>query len=112
MGATAPQQPARGVKRDHEAVEATEFVPKPFEPVQMVRGCVVDVRGIPAHTNYWRVREMLEEFGKVKFVRMPAFPKASAKRARKEPSKKASEDVASKQPEASTTQETADGSAT
>jgi len=43
----------------------------------MVRGCVVDIKGLPPNVNYGRLKELLNGCGKVKFLQLLKVPKAS-----------------------------------
>jgi len=74
---TPKEEEPRGEKREREIPEPEP--PREFEPVVMVRGCVVDIHGCPASVDFNGLKDMLAEFGKVRYVKIIQ----SAKRARK-----------------------------
>lgn len=59
---------ARGQKRNREAPKAEEQPPRAFEPQVMVRGCIVDIAGIPKGVRYQAVKDQLGSFGRVRFM--------------------------------------------
>lgn len=65
----------KGQKRNREERPPPE--PRVFEPQEMVRGCVVDIKGLPPNVNYGRLKELLNGCGKVKFLQLLKVPKAS-----------------------------------
>eukprot|EP00435_Cladocopium_sp_Y103_P048329 s1114_g14.t1 len=65
----------KGQKRNREERPPPE--PRVFEPQEMVRGCVVDIKGLPPNVNYGRLKELLNGCGKVKFLQLLKVPKPS-----------------------------------
>ena len=75
--AVPPQEEKKekGQKRSREERPPPE--PRVFEPQEMVRGCVVDIKKLPANANYGRLKELLNGCGQVKFLHFLKVPKPS-----------------------------------
>ncbi|CAJ1340838.1 unnamed protein product [Effrenium voratum] len=72
--AEPPEKKEKGQKRQREEKPPPE--PRAFEPHEMVRGCVVDVQGLPAKVHYHRLKELLSGCGKVRFLQLLNVPKS------------------------------------
>ncbi|CAE7785305.1 TR1, partial [Symbiodinium pilosum] len=83
-------KPQKEKKRAREEEKPHE--PRAFEPQVMIPGCVMDINGLPSNTQYWRLKELLAGFGKVRFLQFlkqdapaePAKKKAKTQKAEAE----------------------------
>jgi len=58
-----------------------------------VRGVVLDIKGLPSRTHYHRLKDMLGEFGKVRFLQL-IKPESGVKEGEEPPTKKAKAEAA------------------
>merc|ERR1712032_917981 len=64
----APPLEPRGTKRDREEDKVEKVAV--FQPVEMIRGCVIDICGLPADVDYHSLKDRLNEIGRVRFLEL------------------------------------------
>eukprot|EP00930_Biecheleria_cincta_P048462 TRINITY_DN33765_c0_g1_i1.p1 TRINITY_DN33765_c0_g1~~TRINITY_DN33765_c0_g1_i1.p1 ORF type:complete len:434 (+),score=117.93 TRINITY_DN33765_c0_g1_i1:86-1387(+) len=64
----------RGTKREREPKAPPER--RPFEPQEMIKGVVIDIKGLPHSPHYHRLKEQLSSFGPVRWLSFLKAPKA------------------------------------
>ncbi|CAK9040277.1 unnamed protein product, partial [Durusdinium trenchii] len=60
--ASMDEKTQKGQKRSREEKPPPE--PRAFEPYEMVRGCVIDIKSLPANVHYHRLKDLLNGCGK------------------------------------------------
>jgi len=81
----------RGTKREREPQWETDR--RPFQPQEVVKGVVIDIKGLPPKPHYHRLKEQLSVFGPVRWLGLQKAPKTESQAAKAEsqerPAKKA-----------------------
>jgi len=81
----------RGTKREREP--KPEYERRPFEPQEVIKGVVIDIKGLPDKPHYHRLKEQLSAFGPVRHLSLQKAPKAPKAESQQRPAKKAKTDA-------------------